>query len=82
MICGFDITIEQVPAPDPADFGRLSDLTGGVVSELPTRRESVRRTFHAERDRTVILIADFRPSMLWGTRRTLRSVAAAEAEPP
>ena len=37
------------------------------------------RLFHAERDRTLILIADFRPSMLWGTRRTLRSVAAAEA---
>lgn len=37
------------------------------------------RMFHAERDRTTLLIADFRPSMLWGTRRTLRSVAAAEA---
>lgn len=37
------------------------------------------RSFHAERDRTTILIADFRPSMLWGTRRTLRSIAAAEA---
>lgn len=36
------------------------------------------RTFHAEQDRVLILIADFRPSMLWGTRRTLRSVAAAE----
>jgi uncharacterized protein (DUF58 family) len=37
------------------------------------------RTFQAERDRTTLLIADFRPSMLWGTRRTLRSIAAAEA---
>lgn len=37
------------------------------------------RNFHAERDRTTLLVADFRPSMLWGTRRTLRSVAAAEA---
>ena len=37
------------------------------------------RTFHAERDRTMLLVADFRPSMLWGTRRTFRSVAAAEA---
>ncbi|MEM7508684.1 MAG: DUF58 domain-containing protein [Pseudomonadota bacterium] len=36
------------------------------------------RTFHAERDRTTLLIADFRPSMLWGTRRVLRSIAAAE----
>ncbi|MEM8841497.1 MAG: DUF58 domain-containing protein [Pseudomonadota bacterium] len=37
------------------------------------------RTFQAERDRTTLLIADFRPSMLWGTRRTLRSIAEAEA---
>ena len=37
------------------------------------------RGFQAERDRTTLLIADFRPSMLWGTRRTLRSVATAEA---
>ena len=37
------------------------------------------RTFQAERDRAVLLVADFRPSMLWGTRRTLRSIAAAEA---
>ena len=36
------------------------------------------RSFHAERDRTTLLIADFRPSMLWGTRRVFRSVAAAE----
>jgi uncharacterized protein (DUF58 family) len=37
------------------------------------------RTFRDERERTALLIADFRPSMLWGTRRALRSVAAAEA---
>ncbi len=37
------------------------------------------RTHHDERDRAVILLADFRPSMLFGTKRTLRSVAAAEA---
>ena len=37
------------------------------------------RTFHDEREKTAILVADFRPSMLWGTRRALRSVAAAEA---
>lgn len=37
------------------------------------------RNFHAERDMTTLLVADFRPPMLWGTRRTLRSVAAAEA---
>ena len=37
------------------------------------------RTLHDERDRTALLMADFRPSMLWGTRRAFRSVAAAEA---
>lgn len=36
------------------------------------------RVFHAEKDRATLLIADFRPSMLWGTRRVFRSVAAAE----
>ena len=37
------------------------------------------RSFRDERDRAVWLIADFRPAMLFGTRRALRSVAAAEA---
>ncbi|MBP1181267.1 uncharacterized protein (DUF58 family) [Methylobacterium sp. PvR107] len=37
------------------------------------------RTHHDERDRAVVLLADFRSSMLFGTRRALRSVAAAEA---
>ncbi|KQP50701.1 hypothetical protein ASF41_14310 [Methylobacterium sp. Leaf111] len=37
------------------------------------------RTHHDERDRAVVLLVDVRPSMLFGTRRALRSVAAAEA---
>ena len=37
------------------------------------------KTFYDEQDETALLIADFRPEMLWGTRRALRSVAAAEA---
>ena len=36
------------------------------------------RTYFDERERTVLLVADFRPSMLFGTRRAFRSVAAAE----
>lgn len=36
------------------------------------------RTFRDERERTTLLLADFRPSMLFGTRRAFRSVAAAE----
>ncbi|MBW4986135.1 DUF58 domain-containing protein, partial [Mameliella sp. CS4] len=37
------------------------------------------RTHHDERDRAVVLLADFRPAMLFGTRRALRSGAAAVA---
>lgn len=37
------------------------------------------RTFREERDRMVLLVADLRPSMLWGTRRAFASVAACEA---
>lgn len=37
------------------------------------------RNFRDERDRVALLVADFRPSMLFGTRRALRSVAAGEA---
>ena len=36
------------------------------------------RTFQEERDRVAILVADFRPSMFWGTGRALCAVAAAE----
>ncbi|GLI94118.1 DUF58 domain-containing protein [Methylocystis echinoides] len=37
------------------------------------------RTFHEERERNVLYLVDLRPSMLFGTRRAFRSVAAAEA---
>jgi uncharacterized protein (DUF58 family) len=37
------------------------------------------RTFRDERERSVLLVVDFRPAMMFGTRRALRSVAAAEA---
>lgn len=37
------------------------------------------RTFLQDQDREALLVADFRPPMLWGTRRRLRSVAAAAA---
>lgn len=36
------------------------------------------RTYHDERDRTTLLVADMRPSMVWGLKRALLSVAAAE----
>lgn len=37
------------------------------------------RSFHQDQDRALMLVADFRAPMLWGIRRALRSVAAAEA---
>jgi uncharacterized protein (DUF58 family) len=37
------------------------------------------RTFRDERERTLMLVVDFRESMMFGTRRALRSVAGAEA---
>jgi uncharacterized protein (DUF58 family) len=37
------------------------------------------RTFRDEREQSVMLVVDFRESMMFGTRRALRSVAAAEA---
>ena len=37
------------------------------------------KTYFEERERSIVLVADFRPSMLFGTRRAFRSVAAAEA---
>lgn len=36
------------------------------------------RSFHEDRERNLLLIADFRRPMLWGTAGRLRSVAAAE----
>lgn len=36
------------------------------------------KTFREERERTIVLAADFRKPMLFGTRRALMSVAAAE----
>ncbi|MDQ7774441.1 DUF58 domain-containing protein [Paracoccus aminovorans] len=35
------------------------------------------RSFHEDRDDSTLLIADFRPAMLWGTGTALRSVRAA-----
>ncbi len=51
------------------------------IDRHATARTNVQhvRTFRDERDRSLLLVADFRPSMLFGTRRAFRSVAAAEA---
>ncbi len=37
------------------------------------------RSFHEDHDDMLVLVADFRPAMLWGTADALRSVAGARA---
>ena len=54
----------------------LRHLDRGTTAR--TGRPHVRQ-FQEERDRVVLLVADFRPAMFWGVTRALRSVAAAEA---
>lgn len=71
---GRGLETAEIRAFAPGDDPRHLDRNATARTGQPQTR-----VFHAERDRTTILIADFRPSMLWGTRRTLRSVAAAEA---
>lgn len=58
---------------DGDDIRHIDKNTTARTGELHTR------TFRDERERAVLLVADFRPAMLFGTRRAFRSVAAAEA---
>ena len=58
--------------------GLGGDHAGQVGSTARTGEPHV-RTFRDERERTLLLLVDLRPSMLWGTRRALRSAAAVEA---
>ncbi len=53
----------------------VRDNMGFGLEMRNTPKDEIRRRV----DRAVVLLADFRPSMLFGTRRALRSVAAAEA---
>jgi uncharacterized protein (DUF58 family) len=55
------------------DIRHIDRTTTARTGRLHTRQ------FQEERDRVSLLIADFRPSMFWGVKRALRSVAAAEA---
>lgn len=71
---GRGLETAELRAFEPGDDPRHLDRNATARTGQPQIR-----LFHAERDRTTILVADFRPSMLWGTRRTLRSIAAAEA---
>jgi len=67
---GFDIR-DVRPFLDGDDVRHVDPMATARTGKLHVR------TFHEEQDRTVLLVADFRRPMLWGTRQRLRSVAAA-----
>lgn len=59
-----------------SDGDELRHLDRNVTARTGTPHV---RSFRDERERALALIVDFRPSTMFGTRRALRSVAAAEA---
>jgi uncharacterized protein (DUF58 family) len=68
-----------LPLACPANIRIFSE--GGDIRHLDhntTARTGVPhvRTFRDEREKSVLLLADFRAPMLWRTRRVFRSVAA------
>lgn len=71
---GQGIEIDDIRAWSPGDDMRHLDRNVTARTGAPHVR-----TFRAERERMALLVADFRPSMLFGTKRAFRSVAAAEA---
>lgn len=55
------------------------DDVRAIDRNATARRGQLHVKIHqVDRDRSVLLVVDFRPSMLWGVRRAFRSVAAAE----
>jgi uncharacterized protein (DUF58 family) len=71
---GYGIEMDEIRTWVPGDDTRHLDRNATARTGAPHVR-----TFRDERQRTALLVADFRPSMLFGTRRAFRSVAAAEA---
>lgn len=65
-------TLDVRAFSDGDDFRRIDAMTTARTGKLHVR------TYHDDQEKTALLVADFRPSMFWGTRRRLRSVAAAE----
>lgn len=71
---GHGLELDDIRVWIPGDDTRHIDRNATARTGVPHLR-----TFRDERQRTALLAADFRPSMLFGTRRAFRSVAAAEA---
>ena len=69
---GSGMDLREIRAFAEGDDARRIDPSATARTGMPHIR-----SFHEDRDDTLLLIADFRPAMLWGTGATLRSVRAA-----
>jgi len=69
---GSGMDLREIRAYSDGDDLRRLDPAATVRTGTPHVR-----SFHEDRDDTVLLVADFRPAMLWGTGAALRSVRAA-----
>ena len=71
---GAGMDLREIRAFAEGDDARRIDPAATARTGMPHIR-----SFHEDRDDTVLLIADFRPPMLWGTGAALRSVRGARA---
>lgn len=71
---GSGMDLREIRAFAEGDDARRIDPAATARTGMPHIR-----SFHEDRDDTVLLIADFRLPMLWGTGAALRSVIAAHA---
>lgn len=69
---GSGMDLREIRAYVPGDDPRRMDPSATARTGRPHVR-----ALHEDRDDITLLIADFRPAMLWGTGPQLRSVAAA-----
>ncbi|MBS9476883.1 DUF58 domain-containing protein [Ancylobacter sp. VKM B-3255] len=69
---GAGMDLREIRAFAEGDDARRLDPSATARTGIPHIR-----TFHEDRDDTLLLIVDFRPPMLWGTGASLRSVRAA-----
>ncbi len=71
---GAGVDLREIRAFTEGDDARRMDPAATARTGTPHIR-----SFHEDRDDALLLIADFRPPMLWGTGAALRSVRAARA---
>lgn len=71
-VAGAGMDLREIRAFGDGDDARRIDPAATARTGIPHVR-----SFYADRDDTLLLIADFRAAMLWGTGASLRSVRAA-----